>query len=50
MSLIKDSKPLKTDKTTTKAKVPTAIPNIEIAVIILTAFLRLVENKYRLAM
>ena len=45
MSLISDSKPLKTDKTTIKAKVPIATPNTEIAVMILTAFLRFLENK-----
>ena len=40
-----DSKPLKTERTTTKASVPIATPKTEIAVIILTAFLLFAENK-----
>ena len=44
------SKPLKTDKIMTKARVPIATPKIEIAVSALTAFLLFGENKYLRAM
>ena len=45
----KSSKPLKTDKTITKAMVPTPIPNIEIMEIKLIKLFFFLEKKYRLA-
>lgn len=45
MVLIRDSKPLNTDNTTTRDSVPIATPNTEIAVILLTAFGLFEENK-----
>lgn len=45
MDLIKVSNPLNTERTTTKASVPTATPKTDIAVILFTAFLLFEENK-----
>tara|TARA_B110000444_G_C18851574_1_gene606150 strand:- start:3881 stop:4033 length:153 start_codon:yes stop_codon:yes gene_type:complete len=50
MDLMSTSKPLKTDKIMTKARVPIATPKIEMAVSALMAFLLLGENKYLRAM
>jgi hypothetical protein len=43
--LIKLSNPLNTESTSTKARVPTATPRTDIAVILFTAFLLFEENK-----
>ena len=45
MDLIRVSNPLKTERTTTRASVPTATPSTEIAVMLFTAFLLFDENK-----